>query len=1014
MRTRRLSLTLLILMLGLSLAGISELARPASAVSNNSHVATTTSDRNVYQSSYQNPGFYAQGRYWVFYEDLPGVCEGQPGCFLFTSSTDGVSWRAPTNIGKHVTENDWSIVTDGTHAFYTRYNESSFDTDCNRALLYGTGSLATGGTIVWQPEQVVKSPSLTSAFPNDVISIDSNNQIWIGYQEHDRCGGGSQTPHVIRSDSLPLPPAPLSTGFTFSPANPIILQNVTFTADASGGASPYAFSWDFGDGSTGSGQTATHNYTGIGPFTVTLETTDSSGPQQTAVSSQTVLIGPTTNQSPSLQVPVSMSVWAATTVSFTVNATDTDGDTIALTLTGAPTGAAFSSSGAFVWRPTEDQAGKTWTLSFNATDSGSPALSVMKQVLVYVQPLWIDDTILQTSPNGNWHVNIATLPGGQVYAAYWIERHSMLGRLYGGGWGGEEQVSLSSTLTDVNSFIFASGNNLYAIYYDTSSESLYFASRSSNGAWIQSFIGFGEASSATSLHQYSLPFTASVNQADPTNPHFYLFWYNQTRQVIDEWSSTQSALGSQWLRTNATFSTQTAFIGYSISSFHYSAPVSGKNAFGLIWIDGASSPYSLNFGLETIGSLSTPTTDASWNPRVNCVASVVTIEQILGNQVSSLGGSVEGGSIYNPGIIAPGAGEAKRWLTPSPFTAQLPNWKSNGPTCNITNADGQVVSAFVEIRNVQRGFVVNEDYAVKFDLVNGGTNYPAGMNMSDSTFSIFTPGYGVCKLGNTTGCMHAIHSEIDHDWKAAGYCGTGTTCDVYPLAQGLASSQVNKTLIDVQGFIYWDPDHTGDASHNFSGWEIHPLTAWRKSNIPPSFSVAASPTALTTIPGKSVFSRISINSTNLFAASVSLTATVSPSGPTATLTNSTVTVSPCNQCLVSASTLNITTSPSNNGTYTITVIANGGGLTSQVIIRMLVGGFSISASPPTLNIPTSSSAQSIITLTSIGGFSGTVNLSHLLNGCACGIVTSLNASQVVLSANGSKNVLLTVSTSSLV
>ncbi len=1012
MRTRRLSLTLLILMLGLSLAGISELARPASAVSNNSHVATTTSDRNVYQSSYQNPGFYAQGRYWVFYEDLPGVCEGQPGCFLFTSSTDGVSWRAPTNIGKHVTENDWSIVTDGTHAFYTRYNESSFDTDCNRALLYGTGSLATGGTIVWQPEQVVKSPSLTSAFPNDVISIDSNNQIWIGYQEHDRCGGGSQTPHVIRSDSLPLPPAPLSTGFTFSPANPIILQNVTFTADASGGASPYAFSWDFGDGSTGSGQTATHNYTGIGPFTVTLETTDSSGPQQTAVSSQTVLIGPTTNQSPSLQVPVSMSVWAATTVSFTVNATDTDGDTIALTLTGAPTGAAFSSSGAFVWRPTEDQAGKTWTLSFNATDSGSPALSVMKQVLVYVQPLWIDDTILQTSPNGNWHVNIATLPGGQVYAAYWIERHSMLGRLYGGGWGGEEQVSLSSTLTDVNSFIFASGNNLYAIYYDTSSESLYFASRSSNGAWIQSFIGFGEASSATSLHQYSLPFTASVNQADPTNPHFYLFWYNQTRQVIDEWSSTQSALGSQWLRTNATFSTQTAFIGYSISSFHYSAPVSGKNAFGLIWIDGASSPYSLNFGLETIGSLSTPTTDASWNPRVNCVASVVTIEQILGNQVSSLGGSVEGGSIYNPGIIAPGAGEAKRWLTPSPFTAQLPNWKSNGPTCNITNADGQVVSAFVEIRNVQRGFVVNEDYAVKFDLVNGGTNYPAGMNMSDSTFSIFTPGYGVCKLGNTTGCMHAIHSEIDHDWKAAGYCGTGTTCDVYPLAQGLASSQVNKTLIDVQGFIYWDPDHTGDASHNFSGWEIHPLTAWRKSNIPPSFSVAASPTALTTIPGKSVFSRISINSTNLFAASVSLTATVSPSGPTATLTNSTVTVSPCNQCLVSASTLNITTSPSNNGTYTITVIANGGGLTSQVIIRMLVGGFSISASPPTLNIPTSSSAQSIITLTSIGGFSGTVNLSHLLNGCACGIVTSLNASQVVLSANGSKNVLLTVSTSS--
>src|SRR5436190_13685372 len=77
MRKRRLFLTLLFLMLGMSLAAVSELARPAGAVSNNSHIVTTTSDRNVYQSSYQNPGFYAGGRYWVFYEDLSGVCEGR-------------------------------------------------------------------------------------------------------------------------------------------------------------------------------------------------------------------------------------------------------------------------------------------------------------------------------------------------------------------------------------------------------------------------------------------------------------------------------------------------------------------------------------------------------------------------------------------------------------------------------------------------------------------------------------------------------------------------------------------------------------------------------------------------------------------------------------------------------------------------------------------------------------------------------------------------------------------------
>ncbi len=449
MRTRRLSLTLLILMLGLSLAGVSELARPANAVSNNSHVATTTNDRNVYQSSYQNPGFYAQGRYWVFYEDLSAICEGQPGCLLFVSSVDGTTWTGPTNTGKHVTDSDWSIVSDGSHAFYARYNESSFDTDCNRALLYGTGSLGTVGTISWQPEHVVKSPNPTATFPNEAISIDSNNQVWIGYQEHDRCGGSGQTPHIIHSNSAPLPLAPISTSFSFNPANLLVLQNVTFTGTASGGTSPYAFSWDFGDGSIGTGQTVTHNYTSIGTFTVTLKATDSSNPQQTASSSQAVLVGPTasTNQPPSLLVPASMSVRAGATVSFRVASSDADGDTVASNLIGGPPGAAFSPSGAFVWVPTEGQAGMIWTLTFNATDSGSPALSVTNQVLVYVQANWAGDTalpnsLLSTSISGNWHVSIAPESSGQVYAAYWVERHPLLGRLYNGTtWGFEENSS---------------------------------------------------------------------------------------------------------------------------------------------------------------------------------------------------------------------------------------------------------------------------------------------------------------------------------------------------------------------------------------------------------------------------------------------------------------------------------------------------------------------------------------------------------------------------------------------
>src|SRR5690242_128743 len=103
------------------------MARPANAVTSNSSLPTIakTGDNSVYRSSYQNPGFYAQGRYWVFYEDSSSTCEHQTGCLFFTSSPDGSFWAtSPIGVGIHVTDNDWSIVTDGTgtYAYYVRYN----------------------------------------------------------------------------------------------------------------------------------------------------------------------------------------------------------------------------------------------------------------------------------------------------------------------------------------------------------------------------------------------------------------------------------------------------------------------------------------------------------------------------------------------------------------------------------------------------------------------------------------------------------------------------------------------------------------------------------------------------------------------------------------------------------------------------------------------------------------------------------------------------------------------------
>jgi PKD repeat protein len=68
--------------------------------------------------------------------------------------------------------------------------------------------------------------------------------------------------------------APLIANFSYLACNNGSSSAVTFTSSATGGAGPYAYSWNFGDGTTSTLANPTKVYANPGPYTATLTVTD--------------------------------------------------------------------------------------------------------------------------------------------------------------------------------------------------------------------------------------------------------------------------------------------------------------------------------------------------------------------------------------------------------------------------------------------------------------------------------------------------------------------------------------------------------------------------------------------------------------------------------------------------------------------------------------------------------------------------------------------------------------------
>ena len=226
-----------------------------------------------------------------------------------------------------------------------------------------------------------------------------------------------QTATSQQSVSVSIPPQTLTGSFTHNPSSPQAGQAVSFTGSASGGTSPYTFSWIFGDGSTGTGSSVTHTYSSAGSFTVALTIKDTGSPQQTATSQQTISV---TNPSPTL------------TVSFTYTPSSPQTGQ-SLTFNGVASGGTppYASSWSFGDGSTGTGASTThtyslagpYTVTLTVVDSGSPQQTATSQQTITLvnppTPLSAGFTFSPASPDAGQSVSFtASASGGTSPYSY--------------------------------------------------------------------------------------------------------------------------------------------------------------------------------------------------------------------------------------------------------------------------------------------------------------------------------------------------------------------------------------------------------------------------------------------------------------------------------------------------------------------------------------------------------------------------------------------------------------------
>jgi hypothetical protein len=279
----------------------------------------------------------------------------------------------------------------------------------------------------------------------------------------------------------------------------------------------------------------------------------------------------------------------------------------------------------------------------------------------------------------------------------------------------------------------------------------------------------------------------------------------------------------------------------------------------------------------------------------------------------------------------------------------------------------------------------------------GRINAPSGWGFTST--AVTSPGPDITVLpGETVDITIKSGDGFTHNW-GVDYNGNGIIDTGEPLSNNTATStSFTFTATTTPGqYTYWCFIHKGPMTGKFIVES-------------PDFTITPSPSSLSINQGSFQTSTLTVSSVNGFSGTVTFSPPSPPSGVTATLSTSMVSITPTSS---GTTVLNVTVGASTTpGSYTVSATGSGGGKshTANVAVTAVGPDFAVSMDQSSLSVTIGSSGNATVTVTSQNGFSGIVNLAATVS--PSGPAAFLSSAMVTLTAGGSTTSKLTITTAS--